>query len=204
MLVTSDHNLNDIHVWDIYNQRDLHNANERDQDEADYNLHVPDTFEIDNFRWSNNSFKLYAAMTEETKRKEHILCVYDLEETQKDITLNKYFDESIRMTKPKKNRGFAKPKDCLPIPMGINYLALDDKDHNRIYGTSDSEKFVMDIRDPFNYNIFSDKTRDDPLNLLKNKNTTSDLMVEYNQNNNVIFVDRLQKEIYIYDVRKVS
>lgn len=203
--MTSDHNLNDIHVWDIYNSRGIEDANEREHDQPDYNLHVPDSFEIDNIRWANNSLKLYTSMTEETKRKDHILCVYDLMETQADVKKHKYPDESIRASKQKKNRNVAKPEKKVSIPMGINYLCLDDKDENRIFGTSDNEKFIMDIRDPNNYNIFTDKQKsNDPLNLIKNKGDSTDLMVEYNQNNNVIFVDRLAKEIYIYDIRKVS
>lgn len=204
LLVTSNHDINEIFLWDMYNKRNMEDVDERESDDPDYTLLAPDSFEIDNIRWANKSLKLYTTMTEEVKRKEHLLCIYDLKDTQVSSGHEAKEGEPSRMSKHKKAKSLSKPEQTIKIPININYLCLDDRDENRIFGTSDNDKFILDIRNPYDFLYFTNgRRRDDPLNLFRQKNDVStDLMVEYNQNNHAIFVDRAEKEIYIYDIRK--
>lgn len=166
----------------------------------DINLTVPKDYEVENMRWTNTTYQLYTTMKDENGQNDFSLCIYDVPDGQNNHTISQpTSDENTRFTKMKKlaKSQFA-ASYTVKLPLNISYLCLNDNNRNIVYGTNDTKRFSIDIRDPKTVCYFQDDNKD---NILTGK---EDAMVEYNQGNYITFANRLQKSILIYDIRQVS
>lgn len=200
LLATSNGDLKDIFLWDIYGRDSPGLLDDTVAHAPDMSLNVPKNYEVENMRWANTDYKLYATMKNENVDDDCILTIYDVPEgnhtTQK---LNSQSDDVTRASKIKKNNKIQfNPSHTQKLPINISYFGLNDSNKNIIYGSNATKKFSIDIRDPKSITYFIDDAKD---NKPEDK---EDSMVEYNQNNYITFANCLQKTIEIYDIRQVS
>lgn len=80
----------------------------------------------------------------------------------------------------------------------ISYLCLNDSDSNIVYSINSTSKFSIDIRDPQSVCYLQDKNKDNAA--LEHEDT----IIEYNQSKYITFAYRLQKNVLIYNVRRVT
>lgn len=200
MLATSNGDLKDIFLWDLYNRGAPGPIEDQNSHTPDMILSAPKDYEVENMRWTSSAYQLYTTVREANGAESYALCIYDLPEGQGAYTnYNGNGEESQRTSKVKKSvRGQQVATQNIKLPLNISYLCLNENDKNIIYGTNDTRKFYIDLREANKYHLFKDESGDTPLT------GKEDAMVEYNQNNYITFANRLQKSILIYDIRQVS
>ena len=162
---------------------------DRPEDVPDYFLHVYDDFEFENLRWSKNDYKIFASIYN-SKDKQALFCKYDLDLIQKkDAKKN-------NSNSDKKSEEFGYyPQEKIKLPFNLHYFVMNHYNESILLGTSENKKFLMDLRCPKNLKYFGNQRE---MEKIKN----NEIIVEYNQENNIIFVNRHQKNIEIFDIRK--
>ena len=200
LLATSNGDLKEIFLWDIYNRCSLGPIEDQSAHSPDMILNVPKDYEVENMRWTGSAYQLYTTMKEASGQEDYILCVYDVPDGQYGSNnIGAPTDETGRVSKVKKNvKSQFSPVQTVNLPLNISYLCLNENNKNIIYGTNDTKKFSIDLRTPKTISLFQDESNDQVLS------GKEDAMVEYNPNNYITFANRLQKSILIYDVRQVS
>lgn len=200
ILATSDGDLKEIYLWDIYNRESCQNIDPINPDTPDAILLAPKNYEIENMRWNNNSYLLLASMKDENNENNNILSFYDISTPKLRICKpeSKQLNNTSKLLKQKKvNISKNYPSKSVKLPINISYFTTDDGNDNIIYATSSSTKFSFDIRNPKTYSTLN-YSED-----INSKDSNGDIMVEYNQNNYLLFADRFTKNITISDIRKV-
>lgn len=180
-LATSNGDLENIFIWNLNKKREIKNLLKKEEDVPDYFLNGYKGFEFENIRWSRNNFTISSTLYDQKKNKS-LFCKYDL-----NFILNQ---ENLQ--DGEKNNDIY-PNEKIEMPFNINYFVINDLDENQVIGTSQNKKFLMDLRQPKQIKYFENNS---------NLNQKSEIIVEYNQENSVIFVNRFENNIEIYDVRK--
>lgn len=200
LLATSNGDLEEIFLWNIYNRGQPASLENPSADTPDTVLSAGGNYEIENMRWSNIGYQLYVTMKNGKNKDDYLLSIYDIPDGINNTGANMHSAEDngrvSKIKKTAKNPNSAVQK--ISLPLNISYFCLNDSNKNIIYGTNNTKKFTIDIRTPKSVSYFLDENKDAPV--IDNE----DSMVEYNQNNYITFANRLQKTIHIYDVRQVN
>lgn len=200
LLSTSNGDLREIYIWDVYNRGVIEQIDNKSPDTPDLNLQLPKNYEIENMRWSNVGYQLYVSMKDEEDGEDCMLGVYEVPSSdstaQEPITPD--LEDGSRLLKPKKrSKNSNSLAFSVKLPLNISYFCMDDKNANILYASSNGKRLIMDLRDPRSYlSLNYPETSQSHF-------ADSDIMVEYNQNNYLLFVDRLNKNIVISDIRQV-
>ena len=193
----------------MYNPREVRSFDSRDFDEPDFVCKFG-AGEIDNMRWKNDGLKLYVSVSD-FKSENHQLNVFDLKATQKGynadelFTIEDYHNESIGTRILKSH---FKPVRVVDLDFNLNYFCLNEKSDDIIYGTSQHKQFSIDLRDPKKTNYFKTQSIDSKngsVGLSNNEDHEEheeDIMVEFNQDNYLIFINGKMRKISIFDIRK--
>ena len=198
LLATTNGDLQEIYLWDIYNRPVSEDFDFRNPNEPDMTFLTPKNYEIENMRWRDTNYEILASMKNEDDDKDNILSIYTVPSTETSI--NKFTeqmaDDGSRLLKPKKSTKNNYPTKSIKLPINISYFCTNNENENIIYATSGSTKFSLDTRNPKNYSVFDHSD--------SKENSHSDVMVEYSQNNYLLFADRLKKSITVSDIRQVN
>lgn len=87
------------------------------------------------------------------------------------------------------------PVQKLKTGINIGYFCFSDQNDNFLIASGENTQFILDLRDPRNYKYFGK-------NQIRDKNNVPEVLVEYNQNQNIIFMNRATKSVEVYDIRK--
>ena len=211
LLATSNGDLNWIFIWDIYNTRNKNSIDFNDDNPPDFYLESDEGFELENIRWKNKEDCLYSISYNE-KTNIQYLFKYDFkdldnlslksERTNKS-NKSKKSNKSSKSTKMRKSSQINKsniigrclePVKKMQTGKRIGYFCFSDINENILIATGEESKFITDLRDPKNFNLFG------KVNNLKKKNY-EEILVEYNQDQHIVFLNRFSNNIEIFDIR---
>ena len=200
LLATAGHGAQKILLWDIY-ARGCAKTNASAADTPDKNLKLPMGHNVENMRWSNTSHHLFVTSVANDKPSKSSLHVFDttcLQQLEKDKS-SLSSEEGGRTSKSRKiNKMSIMPSASHQLKVKASYIAFDNQNANIIFATDQSRKYTIDFR--------NERTAHEFCNVDAESTSTpnEECLVEYNQANCLVFANRLQKSVLVYDVRKVN
>ena len=210
VLATANERLDRVYLWDLYNSRTINRKAKDKPHRLDWDLSIPKGYQIDNMRWADYENTLFVTMEDESKQGSYKICLYELtsvmeEISEKEANGRNPIKEDNRKKEPRGGCNF-KPNITYNLEIPISYFCMKNDGKYVIFGTGSQNKYIIDLRVEKYTGYFSSlkpsgETQDTDSSKVFPK---EQIMVEYNQDNQVVFGYRDQKKIEIYDLRQVG